>query len=87
MNKMILMLSALLVTQAGNAMTSDESIRPKVDGLTGSEVVYTADVLLETQRQQMLAEMKQSLRSSLIVESRPAFAVSRPSSPVGNPQF
>jgi hypothetical protein len=87
MNKMILMLSALLLSQAGNAMTGDDDIGPKVDGLTGSEVVYTADVLLETQRQQMLAEMKQSLRSSLIVDSRPAFAVSRPSSRIDNHQF
>lgn len=87
MSKTILMLSALLLTQVGNAMTHDECIYPRLNGLGESKVAITCDVFLEIQRQKMLAEMQQSLRSSLIVDSGPDFTASRLSSGINNRQF
>lgn len=87
MGKTVLMLSTLLLTQAAYALTHDECIRPRVNELSGHEMSHTCDIFLEMQREAMLAELQQYLRSSLIIGSRPAVAVSRPSSRIDNRQF
>ncbi len=79
MNKMILMLSALLVTQAANGLTSNEPVRARIQGLSGTEMVDRLDLFLETQRENILAEVQRSLRSSLSIETRSVVAVGRPS--------
>ncbi len=87
MSKLIVILSALLVTQAGNAMTSHGQYRVGIGEAGDSALLYVPGVLTEMHRQEILAELRQSLKSPLIVEFRPGFIASEPFPAFDNRQF
>jgi len=87
MGKMILFLSALLVAQAGYAMSSHAQARSEAEDALGNALAYVPDVLVETHRQEILAELRRSLKSPLILEFRPSFIASEPFPAFDNHQF
>ena len=87
MNKLVLLTTALLLTHATFASAADKTFCPELNVANGSEVLVTHDALLVQQRQEILADMRKSLPSTLIIKQAPTLTASRSSSLSKNHQL